>query len=150
MKISISDHTNITWHYFWRAVSLDSWKEYAVIEADRTEIKNSFAKLRYVCAINSVLNHVSVGDREVDCEVNMYIRLNGEKFRKAAKFSRRSDNEWRTKGIAVDHFDQLMTAGINFDNIDHLLTDEFTVLSLAMSGTTSIETIKKIFTRCMG
>ena len=91
---------------------------------------------------------MSVDDKEVDCEVNMYIRLNGEKFRKAAKFLQRSDNEWRTKGIAVDHFDQLLTDSINAANIICLLMDEFIVLSSAMSGTTSMETIQNIYQMC--
>ena len=145
MKIAISDHTNTTWYRFWRAVSLDSWNEHAVIEADRNKIKNSFAKLRYVFAINAVLNHVSVGDRELDCEVNMYIRLNGDKFRKAAKFLQRSDNEWRARGISADHFDQLSTPGTDYNIIKRLINDERNVLTMAASGTTSLETIKNIY-----
>jgi len=73
MKTSISDHTNTAWHHFWRAVSLDSWKEYTVIEMGRWRIKNSFARLRYVCAVNVVLNYVAMDGKEADCEVNMYI-----------------------------------------------------------------------------
>ena len=141
MKKSISDHTSTTWHHFWRAVSLDSWNEYAVTDMDRFRIKTSFAKLRYVCAINAVLNYVSVDDENFDCEVNMYIRLNGEKFKKAAKFLQKSDNKWRTQGIAANHFDQLLNVG----NVKNLLSDELRVLSLAMSGTTSTETIKLIY-----
>ena len=145
MKIAIADHTNTTWYRFWRAVRLDSWKNYAVTEADRNKIKNAFAKLRYVFAINAVLNHVSVGDKEVDCEVNMYIRLNGDKFRKAADFLQQTDNEWRAKGIAPDHFDQLWTSGIDFDIINRLIDDERKVLTMAASATTSFETIKNIY-----
>jgi len=141
MKKSISDHTSTTWHHFWRAVSLDSWNEYAVTDMDRFRIKTSFTKLRYVCAINAVLNYVSVDDENFDCEVNMYIRLNGEKFKKAAKFLQKSDNKWRTQGIAANHFDQLLNVG----NVKNLLSDELRVLSLAMSGTTSTETIKLIY-----
>jgi len=145
MRISISDHTNTTWHRFWRAVHLNSWEEYTVLETDRFKIKNSFARLRYVCAINAVLNHVSVDDKEVNCEVNMYIRSNAEKFRKAAKFLQRSDNEWRTKGIAIDHFDQLLTDSVQIANVTRLLKDEYEVLHSAMSGTTSADTIRNIY-----
>ena len=145
MKIAISNHTDTTWYRFWRAVSLDNWNEHAVIEADRIKIKNSFARLRYVFAINAVLNHVSKDNKEVDCEVNMYIRLNGEKFRKAAKFLQRHDNEWREKGITADHFDRVCTPGIKSDIIQRLLDDEDKVLTLATSGTTSLETIMNIY-----
>jgi len=145
MRISISDHTHTTWHHFWRAVSLDSWNEYAVLEMDRWRIKNSFAKLRYVCAINAVLNYVAVDGKEVDCEVNMYIRLNGEKFKRAAKFLQRHDNEWRTAGIAVDHFEQLLTDSKNVANVTRLLADEYTVLSSVLSQTTSLDTVQHIY-----
>jgi hypothetical protein len=145
MQISISDHTDTTWHRFWRAVSLNTTAEYDPTEMDRYKLKTSFARFRYMFALNAVLNFVVIEGKEVDCEVNMYIRLNGDKFKRAAKFLHQIENKWRRNDVDIDYFDRLFTEGVNMANVSCVLREEYRILSLAQQQSISGETIRNIY-----
>jgi len=145
MQISISDHTDTTWHRFWRAVHLKSTAEYSPTEMDRYKIKTSFARIRYMFALNAVLNYIAVDGKEVDCEVNMYIRLNGDKFKSAATFLQQRDNTWRREVVEIDYFDRLFNEGMNMGNVSAVLREENKILSLAHKQSICCETIRNIY-----